>query len=167
MKYPAKPESELIMDLVFKCPHCDQELEVDAGGAGTTLQCPSCSNTITVPSQESSGSSPPPAPAPPPPPEKHFTVPVHEKAAEPLISKPNRPLEVAAKDGDKLVRIKTYKRSDCLEVGRDRFDEKVSHFLQQVGQANIISVNTVNYSSVDMTTQKELQDYGVLIVYKG
>ena len=153
------------MDLVFKCPHCEQELEVDAGGAGSTLQCPSCSNTITVPSQESGGRAP--APAPPPPAEKHYSVPVHDTAAEPLITKPNRPLEVVAKDGDKLVRIKTFKRSDCLEVGRDRFDEKVSQFLQQVGQANIVSINTVNYSSVDMTTQKELQDYGILIVFKG
>jgi len=141
-------------------------LEVDAGGAGTTLQCPSCSNTITVPSQESGG-RPAAPPAPPPPAEKHFTVPVRNTAAEPLIAKPQRPLEVVAKDGDKIVRIKTFKRSECLEVGRDRFDEKVSLFLQQVGQANIISINTVSYSALDMTTQKELSDYGVLIVFKG
>jgi hypothetical protein len=94
-------------------------------------------------------------------------VPVSATAGEPLIAKPQRPLEVAAKDGDKIVRIKTFKRSDCLEVGRDRFDEKVSQFLQQVGQANIVSINTVSYSAMDMTTQKELSDYGVLIVFKG
>jgi hypothetical protein len=158
------------MDLVFKCPHCEQELEVDAGGAGSTLQCPSCANTITVPSQESGESTP--APAPPPPPAhpaepKHFSVPVHEAATEALITKPNRPLEVVAKDGDKTMRIKTIKRSDCQEVGRDHFDERVSQFLEKVGQANIVSINIINYSALDMATLKEFQDYGVLVVFKG
>jgi hypothetical protein len=155
------------MDLVFKCPHCDQELEVDAGGAGTTLQCPSCNNTITVPSQEAGARAPaPPSPSPAHE-EKHFSVPVHETAAEMLITKPTRPLEVVAKDGDKRLRIRTIKRSDCLEVGRDRFDEKVSQFLEQVGQLNIVSISTINYTALDMATLKELEDYGVLVVYKG
>ena len=158
------------MDLVFKCPHCEQELEVDAGGAGTTLQCPSCSNTITVPSP------PPGAPATTTASahsasalqDRHYSVPVHDAvAAERLISKPSRPLEVVAKDGDKSMRIKSFKRSDCQEVGRDRFDEKVSQFLQQVGQTNIISINTFNYSTLDIATQKEVEDYGVIVVFKG
>jgi DNA-directed RNA polymerase subunit RPC12/RpoP len=156
------------MDLVFKCPHCDQQLEVDAGGAGSSLQCPSCGNTITVPNQES---APPPPPPPPPPPKapepKHFSVPTHEKVADPLIQKANRPLDVVAKDGDKKMRIRTFKRSDCLEVGKDRFDEKVSEFLEHVGQANIVSINTVNYSAIDMATHNMLEDYGVLVVFKG
>jgi len=157
------------MDLVFKCPHCEQELEVDAGGAGTTLQCPNCSNTITVPSQESGDQNPapPPAPAPPAPAEKHFSVPSHTAASEALITKTSRPLDVVAKDGDKKMRIKTIKRTDCQEVGRDRFDERVSDFLEKVGQLNIVSINTVNYSALDMATLKEVQDYGVLVVYKG
>ena len=157
------------MDLIFKCPHCDQELEVDAGGAGSSLQCPACSNTITVPSQDSGGTNPAPAPPPAPtaPAEKHFTVPPHEAATEALITKPNRPLEVVAKDGDRKMRIKTFKRSDCQEVGRDRFDEKVSEFLEKVGQLNIVSINTVNYSALDMATHIQVQDYGVLVVFKG
>ena len=158
------------MDLVFKCPHCEQELEVDAGGAGTILQCPSCSNSITVPSPPAGSPATTTASAHPPsaPAEKHFSVPVHEAAAvERLITKPNRPLEVVAKDGDKSMRIKSFKRSDCQEVGRDRFDEKVSQFLQQVGQTNIISINTFNYSTLDIATQKEVEDYGVIVVFKG
>jgi len=155
------------MDLVFKCPHCDQQLEVDAGGAGSSLQCPSCMNTITVPNQEAT----PPPPAPPPPPKapepKHFSVPTHEKVSDPLIHKTSRPLDVVAKDGDKKMRIRTFKRSDCLEVGRDRFDEKVSEFLEQVGQVNIVSINTINYSAIDMATHNKLEDYGVLVVFKG
>jgi hypothetical protein len=94
-------------------------------------------------------------------------VPSHEKTSDPLIHKPNRPLDVVAKDGDKKMRIKTFKRSDCQEVGRDRFDEKVSEFLEMVGQANIVSINTINYSAIDMATHNKLEDYGVLVVFKG
>jgi hypothetical protein len=156
------------MDLVFKCPHCDQQLEVDAGGAGSSLECPSCSNIITVPSQESLNPAPPPAPAPPPEPaHKHFSVPSHDKTSDPLIQKTKRPLDVVAKDGDKTMKIKTIKRTDCLEVGRDCFDEKVSAFLERVGQVNIVSINTINYSSIDMATHNKLEDYGVMVVYKG
>jgi predicted RNA-binding Zn-ribbon protein involved in translation (DUF1610 family) len=158
------------MDVVFKCPHCDQQLEVDSGGAGTSLQCPSCGNTITVPSQDSEQASPaPPRPpaTPPTPAPKHFSVPVHEKSSDPLIQKPNRPLDVVAKEGDKKMRIRTFKRSDCQEVGKDHFDERVSEFLEHVGQANIVSVNTVSYSAIDMATHHQVSDYGVLIVFKG
>jgi hypothetical protein len=163
------------MDIVFKCPHCDQELEVDAGGAGSTIECPSCSNTITVPAPSAEGVTTAAAPAPGPAPdpiaafhhEKHFSVPAHDAPAAALIQKPNRPLDVVAKEGDKKMRIRTFKRSDCLEVGRDKFDEKVSEFLEQIGQVNIISINTVGYSAIDMSTKALLQDYGVLIVFKG
>ena len=157
------------MDLVFKCPHCEQELEVDAGGAGTTLQCPSCSNTITVPSP--AGQAPPPPTAPAPMPrrlqEKHYSVPVHEAPAERLISKAQPPAGGGGQGRRQELRIKTFKRSDCQEVGRDRFDEKVSQFLEQVGQTNIVSINTINYSTIDMATHKEVEDYGVLVVFKG
>jgi DNA-directed RNA polymerase subunit RPC12/RpoP len=154
------------MDLTFKCPHCEQELEVDASGAGSEIECPACSKTIVVPS---SGTPPPPAaPAAPPKVEKHFSVPVHEKAAEALIQKStNRPLEVIAKEGDKTLRIRTFKRSDCQEVGKDHFDETVSTFLEKVGQANIVSINTVCYSFMELGTRHILTDYGVLIVFKG
>jgi DNA-directed RNA polymerase subunit RPC12/RpoP len=159
------------MDIVFKCPHCEQELEVDDRGVGSTLECPACSNTITVPARAPGG----PAPAAAPPANviaafhesKHFTVPAHEAPGEALIQKPKPPLEVAAKEGDKKMRIKTIKRGDCLEVGRDRFDEKVSEFLDHVGQDNIVSINTINYSAVDMATHNLLEDYGVVVVYKG
>lgn len=163
------------MDIIFKCPHCGQELEVDSGGAGSTLECPACSNTITVPASESEEA----APAPPPPPAApaqtveafhqaaHFSVPSHSAPAAALIQKPSRPLEVAAKEGDKKMRIRTFKRADCLEVGKDKFDEKVSEFLDRVGQSNIISINTINYSTIDMASHTTLQDYGVAIVYKG
>lgn len=37
------------MDIVFKCPHCRQELEVDAGAAGQPIDCPSCGTKLTIP----------------------------------------------------------------------------------------------------------------------
>jgi hypothetical protein len=52
-------------------------------------------------------------------------------------------------------------------VGRDRFDEIVSSFLQKVGQVNIVNVNSINYSYLDLVTRTILTDYGVLIVYRG
>jgi ribosomal protein S27E len=166
-------ERDVIMDLTFKCPNCDQELEVDASGAGSEIECPACSKTIVVPVPagtvtHATGSSGAPAPAAPPKEEKHFSVPVHEKAAEALIQKPNRrPLEIIAKEGDKTVRIRTIKRSDCQEVGKDHFDETVSNFLEKVGHANIVSVHTINYSFMELGTRNILMDYGVLIVFKG
>jgi hypothetical protein len=161
------------MDVTFNCPVCNQELEVDASAAGSRIDCPSCSSSITVPAPEPAGDSPAeaaPAPPEPAPPERHvhFTVPVHEHApAEALIKKPNRPLDIAAKEGDKTLRIKSFKRSDCQEVGRDKFDETVSSFLEKVGQVNIVHVNPINYSYLDLTTRTILTDYGVMIVYRG
>jgi DNA-directed RNA polymerase subunit RPC12/RpoP len=162
------------MDISFKCPHCDQELEVDSSGAGSTIECPACSNTITVPGEpvavivaaEAVVEEVPPAPAKA---EKHFSVPVRDGAAptEKLIQKPNRPLEVTAKDDDKTLRIKTYKRGDCAEVGHDRFDEVVSAFLEKVGKENIISISPINYSYTDLSSRAILTDYGVMIVFRG
>ena len=161
------------MDISFKCPICDQELEVDASGAGSTIECPACSNSITVPNEGASVVIPVAAPVAPPPPEppkeeKHFSVPVHERApVQALIQKPNRPLDVVAKEGDKTMRIKTFKRTDCVEVGKDHFDEVVSAFLEKVGQANIVSINPISYSFMELGTRTILDDYGVMIVFKG
>jgi DNA-directed RNA polymerase subunit RPC12/RpoP len=162
------------MDISFKCPICDQELEVDASGAGSNIECPSCSNSITVPQPDPAAvvhaAAVAPAPAPPEPPkeEKHFSVPVHQHAPpQELIKKPNRPLDVIAKEGDKTMRIKTFKRTDCVEVGKDHFDEVVSAFLEKVGQTNIVSINPISYSYVELGSRQIMADYGVMIVFKG
>ena len=76
------------------------------------------------------------------------------------------PLE-ASKDADKRIRTKTIRHTDCIEVGHDRFDEIVSNFLGKIGEANIISMNPINYTHLDIGTQKLLTEYGLLIVYKG
>jgi DNA-directed RNA polymerase subunit RPC12/RpoP len=159
------------MDITFKCPNCEQELEVDASGAGSEIECPACSKPITVPAPGLATelwvapAAPPPAP---PKAEKHFAVPVHAHATEALIQKPSaRPLELVAKEGDKTLRIKTFKRTDCQEVGKDHFDETVSAFLEKVGQANIVSVSSINYSYMELSSRQILTDYGVMIVFKG
>jgi len=158
------------MDISFKCPACEQALEVDASGAGSNIECPNCGSSIMVPSPEPSlvvaAGAPPPVE--PPKEEKHFSVPVHEHAPpQQLIQKPNRPLDIVAKEGDKTMRIKTFKRTDCVEVGKDHFDEQVSAFLEKVGQSNIVSINPINYSFEELATRKILTDYGVMIVFKG
>src|ERR1022692_2399217 len=41
-----------IMDVIFNCPKCEQELAVDSTGAGTEIECPSCGETIVIPAPE-------------------------------------------------------------------------------------------------------------------
>jgi hypothetical protein len=208
------------MDILFNCPHCQQELQVEASAAGSEIECPACSKSLTVPAatpentvetpaageetttppeeqenqpaaqeeqaneaEESAaphtltlprGGTPPPPAAPKTPapthavaPSKHFVVPVHSTPAEVLITKASKPLEIAAQESDKKLRIKTIRRSECLEVGRDHFDEKVSAFLDKVGQPNVISVTAVHYSIVDASTHQAVSDYGIMILFKG
>lgn len=160
------------MDIVFKCPSCEQELEVDASGAGSEIECPACSKVITVPVPEpalvAAGTEEAPPPAPPAKAEKHFSVPVHDQATEALIKKPTaKSLDIIAKEGDKKLRMKTIKRTECQEVGKDHFDEKVSEFLEKVGQANIVSVSAISYSYTPTGSHHALTDYGVMIVFRG
>lgn len=98
--------------------------------------------------------------------EMHLKVPVHEGPAASLIEKPKPPLEVAAK-GDKKMRVKTIRHTDCIEVGHDKFDEFVSVFLQKVGEDNLVSVTPLTYTHLDIGSQKILTDYAVMIVYRG
>ncbi len=171
------------MDVIFNCPKCEQELAVDSSGAGTEINCPACGEAIVIPQPESvisrlgaetDSAGPRLGPHPVNPiassaaakVEMHLRVPVHKTPTERLIEKPLAPLEVA-KDADKKIRTKTIRHTDCIEVGHDRFDEIVSNFLAKTGEANIISINTIAYSHLDIGTQKLLTDFGVMIVYKG
>jgi DNA-directed RNA polymerase subunit RPC12/RpoP len=171
------------MDLIFNCPKCGQELEVDASGVGEEISCPACSQKITIP--DNGAVTPPAAGAEPAAPrwggpmvnaiassaaakvEKHLKVPVHTAPAEALIAKPLVPLEVAAKGADRHLRVKSIRHVDCVEVGRDKFDDVVGSFLEKVGQENLVSVTPLNYSHLDIASQKQLTDYGVLIIYRG
>lgn len=166
------------MDIIFNCPKCEQELAVDSSGAGTEINCPSCSEKIVIPHTAKA----PVAVARPPsggPPgsamassaaakvEMHLKVPVHDKPAASLIEKPSVPLEVAAKESDKKMKVKTIRHTDCIEVGHDKFDEMVTSFLQKVGEQNIVSLTPMSYTHLDIGSQKLMTDYAVMVIYRG
>ena len=172
------------MDVIFNCPHCEQELAVDASGAGTEIECPSCRETITIPEAGSVGarqglpgeSALPQGEVQPVNPiassaaarvEMHLKVPVRDTPSEILIGKPPKPLEVAAKASDRKLRTKTIRRIDCVDVGHDHFDQSLTDFIQKVGEDQIVRFIPINYSYLDIGTQKLLTDFGVIIVYRG
>jgi ribosomal protein S27E len=172
------------MDVIFNCPHCDQELAIDSSGSGSEIQCPTCQQTIVIPAPgaagtrkgQSSDSLPTAGEVQPvnaiassaaAKVEMHLKVPVHSTPSERLIEKAAKPLEVAAKESDRVLKVKTIRRVDCVEVGHDHFDETVAKFIQKVGEASIIQWIPVNYSYLDIGTQKQLNDFGVMIVYRG
>ena len=102
------------MDIIFKCPHCEQELSVADSGAGTEIECPTCSQAIVIPHPNHREVPRPMTMATnaPRPGEKPFVVPQHSKPADSLISKPLRPLDVAAKAG-----VINLTRSMAIELG--------------------------------------------------
>jgi DNA-directed RNA polymerase subunit RPC12/RpoP/exosome complex RNA-binding protein Csl4 len=167
------------MDIVFNCPHCDQELAVDNSGAGTEIQCPSCGEKIMIPaaatppapggaagvSHQSAGHSIASSAAAKI--EMHLKVPVRDKPGEVLIAKPKPPLEVVTRGSGKKIHARTIRHSACVEAGHDKFDEKVTEFLDEIGEADLIAAHTVSYTHFDVGTQKILTDYGVLILYRG
>jgi len=170
------------MDIVFNCPHCEQELAVDNSGAGSEIQCPSCGAKIMIPAEAT-----PPAPEPAPAGavgggsqashtiassaaakiEMHLKVPVRDKPGEVLIAKTKPPLEAVARGADKKVRVRTIRHANCIEAGHDKFDEKAAEFLNEVGEANLVGIHTVGYTHFDVGTQKIVEDYGVIVVYRG
>ena len=170
------------MDIVFNCPHCEQELAVDNSGAGSEIQCPSCGEKIMIPAEATpSASESVPEAAPgmghqaghpiassaAAKIEMHLKVPVRDKPGEVLIAKPKPPLEMAAKGADKKVRVRTIRHATCVESGHDKFDEKVEEFLNEVGEANLVGIHTIGYTHFDVGTQKIVEDYGILVVYRG
>ncbi len=172
-----------LMDVIFNCPKCEQELTVDSIGAGTQIPCPTCGESIEIPEPETILPRPGVAnevPAARVEPhtvnpisssaaakvEMHLRVPSHT-STESLIAKAPPPLEVAVVETEKKLRTKTIRHSDCIEVGHDKFDEIFTKFLSKVGEANIVSINPVTYTFLDIGSQKLLTDFGVLVVYRG
>ena len=157
------------MDINFKCPHCAQELTADDAAAGTEIACPSCAGAIVVPAAEAHVHSRvinPIAQSAAAKEEKHFSVPVHDTPSEMLITKPLPSLDVTAHEGIHL-RVKTIRRSDCVEVGKDHFDEVVTKFLEKVGEPNVVTVSTFNYTHQDLASRAWITDFGILVLYRG
>lgn len=156
------------MDMIFTCPNCKQQLEAETAMAGNEITCPSCDAPIVIPEPNVMNvRTNPIASSAAAKEEYHFSVPVHDHPTEVLIQKPNAPLEAASKDGDKKLRIKCIRRTDCVEVGRDRFDEIVSDFLNKIGETNIISITPLAYTHMDLGSRQLMTDFGVMVVYKG
>jgi DNA-directed RNA polymerase subunit RPC12/RpoP len=170
------------MDIVFDCPNCEQELAVDSSGAGSEIECPSCHETITIPAQSTKV-----VPASTPAEEEHaprlapstisssaaakvemhLKVPVRNTPGETLIVKPKPPLEAVVRGAGKQLRSHTIKHGACIESGHDKFDEVVAKFLNEVGEPNIVAMHTVSYTFLDIGSQKLLNDYGLLVLYRG
>ena len=175
------PKPFKLMDIVFDCPNCEQELAVDSSGAGSAIECPSCHETITIPAQSTKIASVP-APAEEHKPslhpsainssaaakvEMHLKVPVRDTPSETLIVKPKPPLETVVRGAGKHLRSHTIRHSACVESGHDKFDEVVGKFLNEVGEPNIVAMHTISYTHLDIGTQKILNDYGLLVIYRG
>ncbi|MGH7980675.1 MAG: hypothetical protein ACREE6_14960, partial [Limisphaerales bacterium] len=99
--------------------------------------------------------------------ELRLKVPVHATPSAPLIEKPKPPLDVIAKGGDKRIQIHTIRRAQCIESGHDKFDEKVTSYLNEIGENNLMGIHPISYEIFDVGTQKVMVDYGVIIVYRG
>ena len=162
------------MDITFHCPNCNQNLAADTSGAGSQIDCPACGQLLTIPAASKTPPPPParpPAPAPAPakpssPAPLSLKVPVGDKGAQFLIAKPKPPLEVVQKGAGKKLRIHTIRRAACMEGGHDKFDERVSAFLNEVTETYLIEMHPINYEHFDVESQKVMTDYGVLIFYR-
>lgn len=171
------------MDIIFNCPKCEQELAVDSSGAGTEINCPSCSEKIVIPQANKPGAPKPGAAAKPVATaagqphsamtssaaakvEMHLKVPVSARETESLIQKPKLSLEASAKTGGPGLKVKTIRHTDCIEVGHDKFDQFVTDFLAKVGEANVVSITPLIYTHLDIGSQKLLNDYAIMIVYR-
>jgi DNA-directed RNA polymerase subunit RPC12/RpoP len=156
------------MDMVFSCPSCKQQLEAATSMAGNQIACPSCGATIVIPEANPMNIHVNPiATSAAAKQEYHFSVPVHDAPTEVLIQKSAPPLEATAKETDKKLRVRCIRRTDCVEVGKDRFDEVVSDVLQKIGEANLVSITPIAYTHMDLGTRQLLTDFGVMIVFKG
>ena len=71
-----------------------------------------------------------------------------------------------AKKWENGVAVKTIRRIDCMEVGKDHFDEKVTEFINTIGYERILNIQSVSYTTQDLATKALMTDFGVLIVYK-
>lgn len=155
------------MDLTFNCPHCNQQLEVEASAAGQPIQCPTCHAEITVPQPDPTNvhTLNPMATSAASKIEHHFVVPVREGPAEALIAKQRTLDEIdTTTQGPKKMRVRIIRHTDCVEVGHDKYEEMVGAFLNKVGEENIISLSPLTYTHIDIATQKILTDYALQII---
>jgi len=173
---------ECVVGAEIDCPECGQKFRVPPPAMPKPRPLPVVVNRAapaapaTHPAPAPVAAAPPasrtaePAPEAPKPqakpaaPEhKPLVVPHHTGPAVSLVKKTTH---TEHKDELPKIRVKTIKRGACVEVGHDLFDEKVTNFLNKVGQENIISLSPIGYGAMDSTGHM-LPDYGIMIVYRG
>jgi hypothetical protein len=141
-------------DINFSCPSCNQLLTADDGLIGQEIACPSCNETIIVQDQSGMGGA------------GGLRLSVPAGGGDPnLIQKPAKPLDAAAKAAIK-VRCKTFRHHDHVKDGKDSFDDAVSRFLAEVGEENVVSVESIQYTRLDGEAKIPMTDYGALVIYK-
>lgn len=67
---------------------------------------------------------------------------------------------------DVKIRVKTFKRTEYIEIGRDTFDKHVGDFITAVGEDNVIQLLPLTYQHIDIATQMIVTDYGMIVIYK-
>ena len=127
------------MDIVFNCPHCEQELAVDNSGAGSEIQCPACGEKILIPAdatppvpesapQGASGMvlyQPPAIASLPPPPPRSKNMPRCRCAkSRESADASQTAVEGGGRGAVKKIRVRTIRHPNCIEAGHDKFDEK-------------------------------------------
>ena len=65
-----------------------------------------------------------------------------------------------------VIKVRTFKRTEFIEVGRDTFDENVGKFFTAVGMENVVQVLPLMYEHIDITSQKVVSDYGLTLIYR-
>ncbi len=66
----------------------------------------------------------------------------------------------------KKIKLITLKHTQFLEMGKDLFDQRVSEFLDEIGEENLIDTHAISYEHVDMTTREIIVDYGLIVIYR-
>ena len=64
------------------------------------------------------------------------------------------------------IKVKVFKRTEYIEVGRDTFDENVGKFMTAIGEENIIQILPLTYEHIDISSQKVVTDYGLILIYR-
>jgi DNA-directed RNA polymerase subunit RPC12/RpoP len=158
------------MDIDFRCRHCNQSLSADTEDAGTEIKCPACGGSIRIPHADPMHAAPRiinamASSAAAREGAKQFAVPQHATPSEVLAHKPASLPDAPAKEGGAL-RTKCIRHFDCVEVGKDRFDEVLTNFINKIGESNIVRLETFNYAHRDMETREFVTDFGVFILYR-
>ena len=78
----------------------------------------------------------------------------------------SRLADLNKKDGVTL-RVKSFRHSEHVEVGKDHFDEHLGKFLTEVGEASVVKIDTIVYTHQDLASRQWITDYGILVIYRG